>query len=144
MRYWDTSALVPLVVDQGPFSALRALSQTDPDVWTWWGSEVECASALSRLEREQDRATRGQPFARLAKLAADWWFIPPDAELKAAAIRLLRAHPLRAADALQLAAALTAAAGAPGELAFVTLDNQLGRVASMEGFPVVAPGGKLS
>jgi predicted nucleic acid-binding protein len=52
---------------------------------------------------------------------------------------LLRVHPLRAADALQLAAAIIAADSEPRSLAFVTLDDRLARAAEREGFPVVEP-----
>jgi hypothetical protein len=49
-------------------------------------------------------------------------------------MRLLRVHPLRAADSLQLAAAVVASEGDPGELPFVCLDEKLAQAASREGF----------
>jgi len=53
------------------------------------------------------------------------------------AIRLLRLHPLRAADAQQLAAALVLSDFEPRTLPFVTLDGQLAAAARREGFEVL-------
>ena len=64
----------------------------------------------------------------------------PSQRVGQAAQRLLRVHPLRAADALQLAAAVVAADGEPGSMPFVTLDDRLALAAQREGFPVVMPG----
>ena len=52
------------------------------------------------------------------------------------ALRLLRVHPIRTADALQLAAALAAAHGDPSTLAFLSGDARLSAAADIEGFPV--------
>jgi predicted nucleic acid-binding protein len=60
------------------------------------------------------------------------------------AIRLLRVHPLRTADALQLAAAIAAAEDHPATLPFVTLDERLAQAAEREGFPVARPDGRPS
>jgi len=53
--------------------------------------------------------------------------------------RVIAAHPLRAADALQLGAASVAAGGIPATPQFVTLDQRLATAAEREGFPVVGP-----
>jgi len=53
------------------------------------------------------------------------------------AIRLLRLHPLRAAAALQLAAALTAAAEDPERLDLVSSDDRLSAAAQREGCRVL-------
>ena len=52
MRYWDSSALVPLLLQEDRSGQVQDLLQEDPVILTWWGSEVECASAVCRLERE--------------------------------------------------------------------------------------------
>jgi predicted nucleic acid-binding protein len=52
-------------------------------------------------------------------------------------VRFLRVHPLRAADALQLAAAFTAAERRPSSLAFVCMDEKLLAAAKREGFNAV-------
>jgi len=54
---------------------------------------------------------------------------------------LVRAHGLRAADAIQLACALSAAAGAPPDsrLQFISSDTELNQAAEREGFNVLDP-----
>ena len=52
MRFWDSSALVPLCVDEPATDAALALLAEDPEVAVWWATPVECASALARLERD--------------------------------------------------------------------------------------------
>ena len=58
----------------------------------------------------------------------------PSAKVREHARRLLLRHPLRAADALQLAAALTWALDRPREHALCTLDTRLAEAAKGEGF----------
>lgn len=141
MRFWDTSAVVPLLVEEPTSRAVRAAFRRDPDVAAWWATEVECVSALTRLEREgllsEDQL--GDAMGRLDELAAAWQEVQPGTSVRRAAIRLLRLHQLRAADALQLAAAQALATDYPEAVPFVTLDDRLARAASREGFPVVRP-----
>jgi len=115
LKYWDSSALVALVLDEPRSAERRATVRRDPAIVTWWGSRIECASALNRLER--DGRFKGDGLDRsldqLALLADSWIEIEPLEQVRRRAIRLLRLHPLRAADALQLAAALTAAGEDP-------------------------------
>lgn len=98
----------------------------------WWGTSVECISALARLEREGVMSPRdvSMALARLRALAQAWHEVQPHERVRARAERLLRVHPLRAADALQLAAAIEAAEGSP--TGFVCLDRRLGEAASRE------------
>jgi hypothetical protein len=56
--------------------------------------------------------------------------------VKSIAIRLLRVHALRAADALQLAAALVWADGVPSGSVLHTHDRRLATAAEREGFEV--------
>jgi predicted nucleic acid-binding protein len=141
MKFWDSSALVPLLVEEPATSALLELRQRDPVVVVWWGSEVECASAIARLERENlmTAAATADAVGRLHLLARSWHEIQPVSEIREVAVRLLRVHPLRAADALQLAAAFVAAERRPPTLEFLTLDDRLAQAAGREGFEVVAP-----
>ena len=60
----------------------------------------------------------------------------PTDRLHALAQRMLRVHALRAADALQLAAALLASDEEPAGLEVVTLDSRLADAARREGFRV--------
>jgi len=139
MKFWDASAIVPLLVAETMTSRIQALAASDGDMLVWWESEVECASALSRLERGAalDGKAAERAFDRLRQLAAGWHEIEPGEIVRENAVRFLRVHPLRAADALQLAAAFAAAERRPPSLQFVTLDERLAEAARKEGFAVV-------
>ncbi|HSH99961.1 MAG TPA: type II toxin-antitoxin system VapC family toxin [Reyranella sp.] len=141
MKFWDSSAIVPLLVEQSATAELQALAAADPVLLVWWGTAVECGSALARLEREMtlDRSSAQVAFDRLAQVAASWQEIEAGDLVRETAIRLLRVHPLRAADSLQLAAAFVAAEGRPSTLEFTTLDDRLALAAQKEGFPVIGP-----
>jgi uncharacterized protein len=124
---------------------LQALAAKDSAMLVWWGSEVECVSALARLERDgalNPQAT-ARALERLHQLADAWHEVDPSDAIREAAIRFLRVHPLRAGDALQLAAAFLAAERRPVSLEMITLDDRLAAAARKEGFAVlqVAPGG---
>ncbi len=138
MRFWDSSAIVPLLVAEEDAPAIGAILEADPQVVAWWGTAVECVSALARREREGSLATGDATvaLARLDALRAAWIEVQPVDRVRSVAIRLLRTHPLRAADAFQLAAAIAAAEGHPETFPFVTLDEQLADAASREGFPI--------
>ena len=138
MRYWDSSALVSLLVDEPGSQSRQETLRQDAGVVTWWGSRVECASALTRLHRENalDDAGFETSLERLRTLAAGWSEVRPLDRVRRRAIRLLRVHPLRAADALQLAAALVAAAEEPADLELVCGDARLSAAARQEGFVV--------
>jgi predicted nucleic acid-binding protein len=138
MKFWDASALVPLLVEEDSSSRLRALSARDRVMVVWWASEVECVSALMRLRRieAQDEQAVAVGMARLSKLAAEWHEVDPTGIVREAASRFLRVHPLRAADALQLAAAFIVSDRRPSSLELVTLDDRLKLAAQKEGFVV--------
>jgi predicted nucleic acid-binding protein len=142
MKFWDSSALVPLCVEEPATAPVVALLEADAAVAVWWSTPVECASALARLEREEklDAADAAHAFARLDAFAKAWMFIEPLAEIREVARRLLRVHVLRAADALQLAAAFVAAERRPPTLTVVTLDDRVAAAARKEGFTVIEPG----
>jgi uncharacterized protein len=139
VKFWDASAIVPLLIAEASTRRLQALAAEDPAMLVWWGSEVECASALARLEREAaiDSNGIGGAFSRLRQLKAAWHEINPSDAVRETAVRFLRVHPLRAADALQLAAAFAAAEGRPASLELVTLDDRLCTAAGKEGFAVL-------
>jgi predicted nucleic acid-binding protein len=115
---------------------MQALAERDPEMLVWWGSQVECVSALARLERAAalDQKRAALAFDRLAELADGWHEIEPSEIVRESAMRFLRVHPLRAADALQLGAAFAAAEGRPSSLRVVTLDERLADAARKEGF----------
>lgn len=136
MKFWDASALVPLLVAEPTTRALQALAVRDSDMLVWWGSGVECVSALARLERDAalDGMQARAAYERLDELAHGWHEIGPSEIVRETAMRFLRVHPMRAADALQLAAAFVAAENRPSALEVVTLDDRLAEAARKEGF----------
>lgn len=138
MKFWDSSAILPLLVPERRTEALEAIVREDPAMVAWWSTPVECRSALARLERDGRLTRRGASQAERALDAAvrQWVEIPPTTPVREQAYRMLRIHPLRAADALQLAAALVAAEFEPRALPFVTLDSRLADAAAKEGFEV--------
>jgi predicted nucleic acid-binding protein len=138
MKFWDSSALLPLLVAEATTPVTMALLTRDPSVLVWWRTEIECASALARLEREGslEESAATIAFERLRQLASGWQEIDASDAVRETAVRLLRVHPLRAADATQLAAAFIAAERRPASLEFVTLDLRLAAAARKEGFPV--------
>jgi uncharacterized protein len=136
MRFWDASAIVPLLVDEPQGAALIDILEADPSMLVWWATPVECVSALARRERDGALESKGMRIAleRLRALSAEWHEVLPSTTVRNLAERMLRVHPLRAADALQLAAAMVAAEHDPQSLALVSLDQRLTEAASKEGF----------
>ncbi len=139
VRFWDASAIIPLLADEPTREQLLELLEADPEMLAWWGTPVEIASALARREREQlltaDEVEAALESARA--LADSWHEIVPSATVRRTAARLLRVHALRAADSLQLAAALIAANHDPATLEIVCLDARLATAARREGFKVL-------
>jgi predicted nucleic acid-binding protein len=95
-------------------------------------------SALSRRLREKSlKPTEfSKAKAQLAALEGAWSEVISVERVRERARRLLEIHPLRAADSLQLAAALLTAEENPQGFAFVTLDRRLRDAAEKEGFHV--------
>ncbi len=139
MRFWDTSALVSLVVDEPRSAVVREIYTDDTHLTVWWGTEVECVSAVSRIEREGDvsREQAVNALHRLDELAGTWFEVDPSAEIRRTARRLVLVHPLKAADALQLSAAIAASEDDRASVAFVSFDARLRRAAALEGFAVL-------
>jgi predicted nucleic acid-binding protein len=139
VRYWDSSALLPLLVREAASATMRACYEADPDVCAGWTTPIECVSAISRREREGAMTEAGAEGAirRLRALWASVRIVPADERVAAAAMRALRVHALRAADAVQLAAALVIAESRPLEWEFVCLDGRLAAAARREGLNVI-------
>lgn len=136
MRFWDASALVPLFIAETNTAKVERLLTSDEQIAAWWGSLVECVSAVARVERS-GRGTADEvtgTLQRLHLLHDGWLEVSPSEEIRAEAQRLLRLHTLRAADALQLAAAKALAAHA---FPFVSFDVRLRTAAQREGLRVV-------
>ncbi len=138
MKYWDSSALVSLVVDESLTRSLRAMRDEDPEQSVWCLTEVEIEAALARREREGlGSAPLEAARVDLAKLVGRWRPITALEPVRGRALRLVRTHALRAADALQLAAAIVASNDRPETLPFVCLDDRLRDAARREGFTVL-------
>jgi len=138
VRFWDTSALVPLLLEQEATAEVVDLLSQDPEIVAWWGTPVECASVAARLRREERLTVEeeGQVLELLDTLRKSWLEILPSEEVRTRATRLLRVHGLKAADSLQLAAALLWA-GSPDRAELVTFDERLALAARLEGFRVL-------
>jgi predicted nucleic acid-binding protein len=136
LRFWDASAIVPLLVSEPETAKVRRLLADDAEMVVWWGTEVECASAIARLERDGalDLAPARKVLERLARAFLE---VQPTAGVKAQALRLLRAHSLRAADSLQLSAAIAWCEQDSREAAFVCLDDRLRVAVETSGFRVL-------
>jgi predicted nucleic acid-binding protein len=141
MKFWDSSAIIPLCLKEKTSEAMKDLMKDDEDIVVWWATRIECLSALSRRQREGvlPSADEGKARAVLSALAATWSEVQPTETVRLRAERLLSIHPLRAAGALQLASALIWAQETPRGLDFVCLDQNLREAALKEGFSVQPP-----
>ncbi|MGQ0722797.1 MAG: type II toxin-antitoxin system VapC family toxin [Candidatus Eiseniibacteriota bacterium] len=139
MRFWDSSALVALHVAHEHTASLRRLHSRDSAVLAWILSDVEMRSAVARLARDGvlDAADVQKAVERIESFWQGVHTVSVIEPVKLRAKRLLGAHALRAADAFQLGAALTAAYDEPLGWEFVCLDKRLGEAARREGFAVV-------
>lgn len=139
MMFWDASAVIPLVLREPRTAAMKKILSRDPSIAAWWGTAVECWSAFARLRREGvfGAAAEGKARQLLDRLSSVWTEVLPGNRVRDHAGGLLLRHPLRAADSLQLAAALVWADGSPGGLGFVCLDHRLREAAIREGFRVL-------
>lgn len=139
MKFWDSSAVVPLLVREPASLELQATARQDPQIVVWRLSGAEVMSAIWRRRRAEEIDERGTTTAteRLTLLERAWTTVDDLAHVDRRARRLLALHDLRAADALQLAAALVACDEQPSLLPFVTLDRRLAGAARREGFRIV-------
>ncbi len=136
VTYWDASALIPLLLREATTELYRKIAR-ETEIVTWWGAAVECASGIERRAREGEaRENVAAAYRNLNQLLPRWREIHPSEPLRRSAIRLLRAHRLRAADALHVAAATIASDFAPTAARFLTADARLKDVAEREGFLV--------
>jgi hypothetical protein len=141
VRFWDTSALIPLVVAEAATARAERWLRADPNVVVWTLTRVEALSALARRRREEPGAARRLAAARREFLAAwdRWSEVTAVESVRRHAERIVETHPLRAADALQVGAAIVAAEDHPATLEFVTLDHEQADAAEREGFRVLGP-----
>jgi predicted nucleic acid-binding protein len=139
MRFWDSSAIIPLCLKGKASEAMKRLMKDDEDIVVWWTTHIECLSALARRQREGVLRSGDETKAKvvLSAMATTWSEVQPTETVRLRAERLLSIHPLRAVDALQLASALIWAQETPRGLGFVCLDQNLREGAFKEGFSVL-------
>jgi predicted nucleic acid-binding protein len=139
VRFWDSSALAPLFLDELSSIHMRQFYGSDPEIVIWTFARVELLSAFARRRREDEAVAHRYEAARdeFLRVSLDWSEVAELVAVRRHAERVVEKYPLRAADALQLGAALVAADGQPDSLEFVTLDRRLADAASREGFPIL-------
>jgi predicted nucleic acid-binding protein len=139
MKFWDSSAIIPLCIEEMRTRTVQDIAKKDGSLVVWWGTIVECYSAFSRLRRDGDLTAEedSQIRALLTSLADAWTEIEPSDDIRDITLRLLQNYPLRAADALQLAAAVVWAEKLPRGHQVVCFDAKLRDALSREGFEVL-------
>lgn len=139
MIFWDNSALMALLVAKVDSDPCFHQLQADPEIAAWLGTPVECESAIKRRFRERSLSIFQARLARerLADLSASWHEVSPLVAVSTLPRRLLRTHPLRAADALQLAAALTLGEAGLNEFTFACSDVRLAAAVEKGGLHVI-------
>jgi uncharacterized protein len=137
--FWDSSAIVPLLVPEATSRRVTAVLGPGARMAVWWASPLECLSALHRRHREGLLPAESLQVAltRLRGLVEDADVVAPTDAVLDRAARLVGAHPLRAGDALQLAAALLWCDEHPRGHSFVCLDDRLRGAAQREGFALL-------
>jgi predicted nucleic acid-binding protein len=140
MNFWDSSAILPLLVHEPTSEATRAYLSANPEMVFWWATPVECLSALARKEREGKLKLSQMNVAQknLNSIVRNCICIDATDAVRGLSQKLLRRYPLRAADAFQLAAASVFAGQSTGDYGFVCNDTRLALAASKEGFDIVS------
>jgi predicted nucleic acid-binding protein len=144
VKFWDSSAIVPLIIEERQSKACRQLLRTDPTQLVFCFTRTEILSAIWRKHREGLLNVADVQAAedRLDKLADRWTEVDSVTPVRDAAEKLLRAHPLRAADSLQLGACVAIFGTRRRDREFVVLDDLLAEAARQEGFKVIVPRAK--
>ena len=139
MRFWDASAILPLIVEEPGSALARKWLREDQDLVVWGLTRVELAAAIERSAREGrfSPAERATALRRASQLADDSHEVVDLAAVRSRATAVLARHALRAADAAQLGAALLVADPEPASLTMVVLDRRLASAAEREGLSVL-------
>jgi uncharacterized protein len=137
--FWDSSGIIPLCCQHPQTTAARRSARVYNTQIVWWGTIIETLSGIYRLTREGGLTIKESQAAvkALESLCRKWSEILPSDEIRQTAEGLLRTHPLRSGDALQLASALVWCGAHPGGHAFICADIRLSVAADKEGFNVI-------
>jgi predicted nucleic acid-binding protein len=140
VKFWDASAIVPLIIREPGSALVRPWLRDDPDMVLWILTRLELVSAIERRAREGRLTSRQRTLAlgRIERLSKDAHEVSDVAAVRSRAVPLLGRHPLRAADAAQLSAALLVADPEPSSLTLVVLDRRLAEAAEREGLRVLS------
>ena len=138
MSFWDSSALVPLCTSEARSILAGRLWKQFSEKFVWWETSVEICSALARLERENKISAqkRSKAEQRLEILEKVWTEIQPEPRIKELARTFPSTYGLKAADSLQLAAALVWCNEIPKNKDFISGDAKLLKVAEDVGFTI--------
>jgi uncharacterized protein len=134
VRFWDSSALVPLLSDEEKTDVVQALFREDRNIVTAFITPVELISAICR-KAGVNRDLRRLAMQRYSVVQANWTLIDDYEQLMASARAIAAQQCLRTGDAIQLACALRARPDK--SLPFVTLDGELIYAAREAGFTVL-------
>lgn len=139
MRFWDASALLPLIVSESGSELVAPWLKEDPEVVVWGLTRVEIASAIERRARagQLSSSERSALLLRAERVVNDAHEVLDLSAVRVRATALLARHALRAADAAQLGAALLVADPDPSSLTMVVLDRRLADAAAREGLRVL-------
>jgi predicted nucleic acid-binding protein len=138
VKFWDSSAIIPLVISEQESESCSAILREDTLMMVWALSAVEVLSAIHRRLREGtlDMPALRKARERLREFEEAWTEVKQLDLVRDRTERLLAVHPLRAADSLQLAAALIGFDERTEGAGFVTFDRRLAIAAEKEGFTV--------
>jgi uncharacterized protein len=138
MRFWDSSAIIPLIVQEEQSKYCIHAYRADSDMLVWTMSKIEVLSALCRRVREGALGPTSFDAAslRMNSLFERVYEVDAIQQVKERAMRLLRVHPLKAADALQLAAVMVGTEENVRRLPFMCFDDRLTAAARLEGYEV--------
>ncbi|MCI0589230.1 MAG: type II toxin-antitoxin system VapC family toxin [Planctomycetes bacterium] len=141
MRFWDTSALFASMASEPGSASLPSLLAEEATTAIWRLTTVEVRSALFRRVRggTLDPAIGEELWERFLRMRREFFVVDRLDAVADRAESLVRKHFLRAADALQLAAATFAREVSEASIEFVTLDRRLAEAAAAEGFVVLPP-----
>jgi hypothetical protein len=140
VRFWDSSAIIPLVCREAQSARCRAWLREDSVVVVWALAATEVVSALARKHREGafPRSRVEAAKRRLAALEGAWSEVHQLDAVRARARRLLETHALSAADALHLGAALVCVEERTSGVGFASFDTRLAEAAAREGFTALS------
>jgi predicted nucleic acid-binding protein len=136
--FWDSSALVPLLIQQSSSANVRQLTRNF-EVIVWWSTPIEVKSTLARLIRMSQITSAEFADAQvdMNALRQSWQEVAPSDQLRSLAESFLDRFSLRAADAQQLAAAYVWASAKPRGRTFLSGDRQLLDAARQLGFQAI-------